>query len=70
VIVTPDSFDAEHVTVTVRDLFGRTVATLFTGAISAGEQRFSLPASVSAGHYVVAVEHDGAFVTSSFTVLR
>lgn len=70
VVVTPDALAGEVVTVTVRDLFGRSIAVLFTGTLAAGEQRFTLPTAIAAGRYAVALEHDGALVTSPFTVVR
>jgi|GEM_PF-3305082 len=60
----------QAVTVTVYDLLGRTVATLFEGTASAGVNAVSVPPSLTAGVYVVRVSTASTSATSRFTVVR
>jgi len=61
---------SEAVTVTVYDLLGRMVATLFDGTASAGANAVSVPSSLNAGVYVVRVSTASTSATSRFTVIR
>jgi|GEM_PF-2194963 len=61
---------SEAVTVTVYDMLGRTVATLFDGTASAGANAVSVPSSLNAGVYVVRVSTEGATASARFTVIR
>jgi hypothetical protein len=56
--------DAEIV---VRDLMGRHIATIHRGALAQGEQRFTIPASLPSGSYVVTIE--SALVRQSVPML-
>jgi|GEM_PF-752542 len=61
---------SEAVTVTVYDVLGRVVATLFDGTAPAGASAVPVPAGLNAGVYVVRVSTESTSAASRFTVIR
>lgn len=56
--------------VVVRDVLGRVVATLFDGTLPEGEQRFVVPATLTAGLYFLSLESDRLRTSVPFTVVQ
>jgi hypothetical protein len=61
---------AEQVRLDVHDVLGRRTALLTDGMLAAGEHRFRLPEQLSAGAYVVRLEHDGQVASVRAVVVR
>jgi len=61
--------ESQAVTVTVYDMLGRTVATLFDGTATAGANEVRVP-TLTAGVYVVRVDSPTESATTRFTVVR
>jgi hypothetical protein len=58
------------VSVVVRDIMGRAVATIHHGDLTFGEQTFDVPSSLTGGMYVVSIETDASRIASPFVISR
>lgn len=58
------------VSVVIRDIMGRAVATIHHGDLTFGEQTFDVPSSLTGGMYVVSIETDASRIASPFVISR
>ncbi len=58
------------VSVVIRDIMGRTVATIHRGDLVFGEQAFDVPSSLTGGMYVVSIETAASRFATPFVISR